>query len=82
MSEVRLASAKKVVGARQTLKALKASRVGKVFVACDADQRVVAGILEHCQRENIPVDNSLNLVQLGQACGLTVKVAAAATILK
>ncbi len=69
---------KKTVGLKQTTKAVEANRVQTVYVAKDADERLVAGILEACRNKNIQVHRVDSMKQLGKACGIDVGTAVAA----
>lgn len=77
----RLKQENKVTGVKQTLKAVEEGRAEIVFVAADADKRVIAGLTELCLKSNIEVFNAESMKQLGKACGIDVG-ASAACILK
>ena len=80
MSIADLKAVKKVVGAKQTLKAIEKGHAQSVYLASDADQRMLAPIKEACDREKVPVDNSLSMAELGKACGIEVGAAAVACL--
>lgn len=75
-----LKTGKKVVGLKQTRKALAAHRVLCVFLAEDADPVVTDALAEQCRRENIPCSVVPTMRELGQACGIKVGAAAAALV--
>ena len=51
-----LASAKrKTIGAKQTTKAIEKGTAVKVFIAEDADQHVIAPIIELCNSKGLPI---------------------------
>lgn len=77
----RLKLEKKITGVKQTLKAAAAGRAEIVFVAMDADKRVITDLTELCLNSNIEVFNVETMKQLGKACGIDVG-ASAACILK
>jgi large subunit ribosomal protein L7A len=77
----RLKQENKITGVKQTLKAVEEGRAEIVFVAADADKRVIAGLAELCLKNNIEVFNAESMKQLGKACGIDVG-ASAACILK
>lgn len=70
----------KTVGMKQTMKAVEADRVQAVYVAQDAEERVVAKLLEACGRKNIKVYKAESMKALGKACGIDVGTAVAAII--
>jgi len=75
----RLRSARqRLVGAKQTLKAAESGRVEVIYVAKDAEQRVVAPIVAQAQRNGIEIVLVETMVDLGRMCGIEVGAAAAA----
>lgn len=76
-----LKSRKKVVGAKQVKRALKESRVDKVYVAQDAEKRVTSGIVEHCNQMQIPIIYVRSMNKLGNACGIDINAAVAALLI-
>lgn len=75
-----LASVKKVVGAKQCARALRDARVQRVYFAMDAEQQVLEPILDLCRSQHVPVRPVPAMRDLGQACGLHVGAAVAATL--
>lgn len=80
MGIVDLKNAKKVVGAKQTVKAVEKGLAAIVYVACDADQRLLLPVHEACAREKVTVDNGLSMLELGKVCGIEVGAAAVACL--
>ena len=77
----RLASARvKTVGTKQTLKAIQKGLPRVVFVARDAEERVVRDLLRLCKEKNIEVVYADSMAKLGQACGIQVGAASAAVL--
>lgn len=77
----RIRSAKKVaIGTNQTTKALEQSAAKEVFVAKDADKKVVDRVLHLCEAKDTPVIWVDSMKQLGRACGIEVGAAAAAIL--
>jgi large subunit ribosomal protein L7A len=70
----------RVVGAKAVQRALTSGIVEKVFVAKNADERVVRGVLELCKKQGIPVVYSGTTEELGKSCGLRVGAAAYAVL--
>lgn len=75
-----LSSVNKVVGAKQVRRALNDGRACKVFLACDADPRVVEPLARLAQEGQVPVEHDVSMADLGAACGIAVKSAAAALV--
>lgn len=81
MTSAELKTAKKVIGAKQSLKALEKGLAVLVYLATDADARVIEPVREMCVAHNVAVDITLSMADLGTACGIRVG-AAAVTCLK
>ena len=76
-----LASSNRVVGVKQSRKAIKNGRAARVFLALDADPAITEPIEAECTAVGIPVCVENTMAQLGRACCITVG-AAVAVILK
>lgn len=76
-----LASREKVVGVKQSRKAIREGRAVQVFLACDADPAVVDPIRADCEEQNVPLQDDCSMSELGEACGIAVG-AAVAVLLK
>ena len=70
MSEIALCH--KVVGIKQSGRALREGRVRKVFLACDADPMVLTSIEALCTERSVPVEKEATMRELGQAAGIAV----------
>ncbi len=70
----------RVVGTKQTLKALEKGEVNQVFIARDAEEKVIQPVLSLCVANNIEPHYVDTMVQLGKMCGIKVKAAVAAII--
>ena len=68
-------TSKKVVGLKQSIKALENDTVSKVFIASDADERLIKTIIELCKTKSITVENVENMKVLGKACSIQVGAA-------
>ncbi|MHC1749849.1 MAG: ribosomal L7Ae/L30e/S12e/Gadd45 family protein [Cellulosilyticaceae bacterium] len=73
-------STNKIVGAKQTLKALQNGEADCILVAKDADARITNEIVELAKAKNVQVDFVDTMKQLGQLCNIEVKTAVAAII--
>ena len=76
----KLTESPKVVGAKQTRRALSGGQARAVYLAEDADPRVTEAIRELCQERGVPVCDVPTMRELGQACGIAVGAAVAALI--
>jgi len=70
----------KTVGLKQTLKALAADKVRVLFIAQDAEDRVVSKVLDACKEKNIEIYRVDTMKLLGRKCGIDVGTAVAAII--
>ena len=77
-----LSGAKKVVGIKQTKKALQEGTALRVMIAADADERVTGPIRRMCETAGIPVEECTTMRELGEACGIDVGAAAAAILVQ
>lgn len=73
---------RKTVGVKQTLKVLQREkdRVRIVFVAQDADERVVGEIVRLAQAQGLELHYAETMTALGKACGIEVGAATAAIL--
>lgn len=77
----RLAKAQsRAVGTRQTMKALENGTAEVVFVARDAEPRVVRPVEELCRRMGAELVYVNDMRELGKYCSINVGAAAAAVI--
>jgi large subunit ribosomal protein L7A len=70
-----LKTKEKVVGIKQTKKSAEQEKLAAVFIASDADQRVVGPIIQICESKNISVHLVDTMKQLGKAAGIDVGAA-------
>lgn len=76
----KLSESSKVVGAKQTKRALTAGKTAAVYLAEDADPRVTEAIRELSRECQVPVYEVPTMKKLGQACGIAVGAAVAAQL--
>lgn len=69
---------RKIVGLKQTLKAVETGTAGAVYVARDADERLMRDLLEKCAQRGVQVVLVPSMAELGRICGIEVGAAAAA----
>ena len=75
-----LKTGSRVVGAKQTKRALSDGRAVRVFLAKDADSRITGPLGTLCKEKNVPVEADCTMSELGAACGIAVGSAVAALI--
>lgn len=72
-----LSEHKKTVGLKESLKAIKKDSVETVFIAKDAEARVVSDVISLCQEKGIPIVEAESMEALGKACSIQVGTAVA-----
>ena len=75
-----LASQEKVIGVKQSRKAIREGRAGLVYLACDADPAITAPLAESCREAGIPVETAYTMAQLGHASRITVGASVVAVL--
>ena len=76
----KLKAGPKVVGLKQTRRALDDGRAAQVFLAEDADPRVIEPMEALCEEHQVPVCRVARMKELGSACGIAVGSAVAALL--
>ena len=67
----------KVVGAKQVRRALRDGRAARLFMAMDADPRLLQPLVQEAVRRQVPVEQVPSMKELGAACGIAVGAAVA-----
>ena len=75
-----LKSASRVMGIKQVSKAVKRGDAECVFIADDADERVIGPLQVLCREQDVLVEHAATMADLGNACGIEVGAAAAAVL--
>ncbi len=70
-------AARRVVGAKQLVRALREGRVARVVVADDAEKAVLAPVEELCRAGQVPLSHVPAMQEIGHACGIAVGAACA-----
>ncbi len=78
MEELLSNSRNRVVGTKQTIKALENGEAEKVFIARDAEDKVIKPVISLCEKSNIEIYYVDSMQQLGKLSGIKVKAAVAA----
>ena len=75
-----LASQEKVIGVKQSRKAIREGRAKRVYLACDADPAITDPVARQCEALGIPVEGAHTMAQLGHACRITVGASVVAVL--
>ena len=75
-----LASQEKVIGVKQSRKAIREGRAKRVYLACDADPAITEPVAVSCEAAGIPVEAEHTMAQLGRACRITVGASVVAVL--
>ena len=67
----------RIVGTKQTLRAIKEGAVDTVYVAQDADKHVISSVVEVAKERNLDIVYVETMLELGNLCGIDVKAATA-----
>ena len=68
---------RKVVGTKQVLRAIKSGSLSRVYVANDADTYLYQRVVTAAEAAGLPTVRVASMKELGAACGVEVKAAAA-----
>ena len=77
MHEALADAGRRVVGTKQLLRALDEGKIAHAFVARDADLLLTKRVVDRCYDMNIPCTQVDTMAELGRACAIDVKAAAA-----
>lgn len=78
MLEDLVKASNRIVGMKQTIKAIEAQAAAKVFLARDVDEYIQRRIKEKCEKYNVPIEYVDSMEELGEACDIEVGAATAA----
>lgn len=70
----------KIVGIKQSTKALNQDKVKTLFVAEDADNHLIHNMKQIAKERNVEVVSVDSMKKLGKACGIDVGAAVAAIL--
>ena len=70
----------KVVGVKQTRRALSGGRAKAVFLARDADPALTEPLAAQAEEQGVAVHWTDSMKALGEACGISVGAAVAASV--
>ena len=75
-----LKQAQKVVGSKQARRALRDGRAKKIYIARDADPRILQPLVQEAVRAGVRVEQADSMKLLCEACGIAVGAAIAAVV--
>jgi len=78
MSLDTLKTAKKTIGVKQVTKAVEKDLVLAIFIARDAESRLIEPLRTLCSQKNVTLDTTPTMIELGKACSIEVGAAAVA----
>jgi len=70
LSELR--TAHKVIGVKQSKKAIRDGQSTLVYIALDAEKRITTPIYELCSETHTPIQEVTTMAELGNAVGIDV----------
>ena len=70
----------KVVGVKQSRRAIREGRALQVFLATNADPVLTGPLAELCAAEGVPVEQAATMEELGKAAGIQVGAAVVAVL--
>ena len=62
----------KLVGLKQSLRAVESGKVKKVFLAMDSDDKVQIPIRKASEKANVEIEEVPTMAELGNACGINI----------
>ncbi|MBE0601607.1 MAG: ribosomal L7Ae/L30e/S12e/Gadd45 family protein [Firmicutes bacterium] len=80
MDEALKNPARRVVGLKQVLRAVKSGQAAKVYLCTDADEFIYRQVEAACEEHKVPVEKADSMEALGKACLIAVKTATAAIL--
>ena len=72
-----LSGPNKVVGAKQAKRALRDGRAARLYIAVDADPRLLQPLVQEAVNWQVPVVQVPSMKELGVSCGIAVGAAVA-----
>ncbi len=76
----KLQSQDKVIGLKQTRKALNQNKVDRLYLAQDADDHLLRELREMAGEKNIEIVYVTSMKELGEKCGIAVGAATVALL--
>ena len=60
------------IGYKQTLRALNDGKAEKLFIAADADEKMITALKKAADEQNVSVTEVETMTELGNLCGIDV----------
>ena len=76
-----LSGPNKVVGAKQAKRALRDGRAARLYMALDADPRLLQPLVQEAVNRQVPVVQVPSMKELGTSCGIAVGASVAAELI-
>lgn len=76
----KLKTSRKVVGLKQSRRAVENRTASALYLAEDADPRLTDPLRSLCRESGVPVIPVSTMAELGRACGISVGAAVAAVL--
>ncbi|MCR4882632.1 MAG: ribosomal L7Ae/L30e/S12e/Gadd45 family protein [Clostridiales bacterium] len=73
-------NANRIVGTKQVLRAVKAGKLQRIYVANDVDTFLYQQVIRAAEAAEVPVTRVESMKELGEACGVQVAAAAAGIV--
>ena len=70
----------RVVGVKQSRRAVREGRAVRVLLADDADPSMTAALAELCAQAGVPAEGGFTMAELGKAAGIQVGAAVVALV--
>lgn len=70
----------KVVGVKQSRRAIREGRAARVLLAADADPALTQPLMELCRQQGIQAEEGFSMEELGKAAGIQVGAAVVAVL--
>ncbi|MBW4869942.1 MAG: ribosomal L7Ae/L30e/S12e/Gadd45 family protein [Clostridiaceae bacterium] len=77
---LKLNTESKIVGTKQVKRAILNETVNTVFIAKDAENKVIKSVEELCEEKSVDIIYVDTMKELGNACGIEVSAASAALL--
>ena len=75
-----LSGSNKVVGAKQAKRVLRDGQAVRLYMAMDADPRLLQPLVQEAVNRQVPVSQVPTMKELGAACGIAVGAAVAVVV--
>lgn len=72
------AAKKRIVGTKQTSKAVEKGEAQVVYIALDSEKNIIENLEELCKSQSVEIVYVDSMTELGELCGIEVGAASAA----